>query len=485
MTFSGVTLPPVQEAQIMTFHTINVYETQTNIVFNVTSMPFMDLNLSALLPQVEQYQLDLSSLDLNTSAIARFNGTLYALNVTSGQNETLKPLIPVKIVSYSKIFTYMENLTYGTVKLDLYNTTQKINGEETEVTVLYYLEATGNYTVTLTTTMVPESSGGYSHVSTFIHYTSPEVNISDWFGDWIVLNFTHTLTKHYNYVAQALVFASEKIYTNMSDPYQYYLHKAYPIMASTLYKLTNTIKTELKNIDKPVKQSIALAIDPLLRAKRAFKIDEARGRSRKTSSTSSSSGFELPSIKWKNNKIIVNYKGTTGTISFWNEFMWHFPWYKLHITLSTKNLWVEIVVPLFGKITIKTTGTLTNTIKNLTNRKAFRGGVLRGGVIEALAFVGAYLPAETAWCYGFLVIAPLAAYLIAEGYGKYGRSWDYVAYLAGFLGVLAFGTGPLGVETIIEKIPLIKPDSGTAMAITLAIVIIMGVIALIGTLSNL
>jgi len=423
----------------------------------------MDLNLSALSLQVEQYQLDLNSLDLNISAVASFNGTMYSLNVTSGRNETLEPLIPVRIVSYSEIFTYMENLTYGTVKLDLYNTTQKINGKEKEVIVLYYLEATGNYTVTLTTTMVPESSGGYSHVLTFIHYTSPEVNISDWFGDWIVLNFTHTLTKHYSYVAQALVFASEKIYTNMSDPYQYYLHKAYPIMASTLYKLTNTIKTELKNIDKPVKQSIALAIDPLLRAKRTFKIDEARGRSRKTSSTSSSSGFELPSIKWKNNKIIVNYKGTTGTISFWNEFMWHFPWYKLHIVLSTQNLQVEIVVPLFGKITIKTSGTLTNTIKNLTNRKAFGYGCVAGTAVEGLVVFGSFLSSTTAACCAIALLNTALAALLA-GYYRYGESWEYAAYLAGFLWILVLGvTG----EPVITKIPRVKIDSLILMTLIL------------------
>ncbi len=117
------------------------------------------------------------------------------------------------------------------------------------------------YTVIVTTVGILENEE-YTHMLTFLYYSSPEVNVSNWFGDWITLNLTHSLAKHYELIAKVLTYAAENTYTYI-NVYSYFLKIAYTRTAEQCHKISQTITTQLQQYNKQIKQAIALAIDPL------------------------------------------------------------------------------------------------------------------------------------------------------------------------------------------------------------------------------
>ena len=131
---------------------------------------------------------------------------------------------------------------------------------------------------------------------------------------------------------------------------------------------------------------------------------------------------------------------------------------------------MEIVVPLFGKITIKTSGTLTNTIKNLMKQKAFREGWMCDMAIFGILTVASWLPSIPA-IIGFITGSVLWAYLVARVF-TYHNLKDRVAFLAGIL------TAYIRLE--FEKVFHIAAcNPGARFTLTVAVTIYAGVMALL------
>jgi len=329
---SGVTLPPAQAGQQVTiFHTIYVKQVGNDIQYILSNETFLNMNFTEIFEEVQGYNLQI----VNSSTIASFDGeiinianiTTINLNETFEENSTTSiNETEVEAVEEAETCETLSETNstqfYSKIEVSTVNTT--INGKPTLVDTVKYTFANKNHTVIITTVAVPENKEKYSHVLTFLYYTDPWVNVSQWFGDWIILNFTHTLAQHYQYVAEALEYAAENIYTHQKDYYSQQLAKAYKVLSNLVAELHLKTLNELNYMNKPIEQSVCLAIDPLMSI--------AKSLFRKIGSIIS--GVKVTFSWWSGIKIWV-HGHLAAKITFWHQTMWHYPWYRLHIVART------------------------------------------------------------------------------------------------------------------------------------------------------
>ena len=333
---SGVTLPPAQAGQQVTiFHTIYVKQVGNDIQYILSNETFLNMNFTEIFEEVQGYNLQI----VNSSTIASFNGeiinianiTTINLNETFEENSTTSiNETEVEAVEEAETCETLSETNstqfYSKIEVSTVNTT--INGKPTLVDTVKYTFANKNHTVIITTVAVPENKEKYSHVLTFLYYTDPWVNVSQWFGDWIILNFTHTLAQHYQYVAEALEYAAENIYTHQKDYYSQQLAKAYKVLSNLVAELHLKTLNELKYMNKPIEQSVCLAIDPLMSI--------AKSLFRKIGSIIS--GVKVTFSWWSGIKIWV-HGHLAAKITFWHQTMWHYPWYRLHTVFDISTPW--------------------------------------------------------------------------------------------------------------------------------------------------
>ena len=333
---SGVTLPPAQAGQQVTiFHTIYVKQVGNDIQYILSNETFLNMNFTEIFEEVQGYNLQI----VNSSTIASFNGEIINIaNITTiNLNETFKENsttsmneTEVEAVEEAETCETLSETNstqfYSKIEVSTVNTT--INGKPTLVDTVKYTFANKNHTVIITTVAVPENKEKYSHVLTFLYYTDPWVNVSQWFGDWIILNFTHTLAQHYQYVAEALEYAAENIYTHQKDYYSQQLAKAYKVLSNLVAELHLKTLNELNYMNKPIEQSVCLAIDPLMSI--------AKSLFRKIGSIIS--GVKVTFSWWSGIKIWV-HGHLAAKITFWHQTMWHYPWYRLHTVFDISTPW--------------------------------------------------------------------------------------------------------------------------------------------------
>jgi len=333
---SGVTLPPAQAGQQVTiFHTIYVKQVGNDIQYILSNETFLNMNFTEIFEEVQGYNLQI----VNSSTIASFNGeiinianiTTINLNETFEENSTTSiNETEVEAVEEAETCETLSETNstqfYSKIEVSTVNTT--INGKPTLVDTVKYAFANKNHTVIITTVAVPENKEKYSHVLTFLYYTDPWVNVSQWFGDWIILNFTHTLAQHYQYVAEALKYAAENIYAHQKDYYSQQLAKAYKVLSNLVAELHLKTLNELKYMNKPIEQSVCLAIDPLMSI--------AKSLFRKIGNIIS--GVKVTFNWWSGIKIWV-HGHLAAKITFWHQTTWHYPWYRLHTVFDIPTPW--------------------------------------------------------------------------------------------------------------------------------------------------
>ena len=245
---------------MQTFHSFYVQQVDGETIIGLADQPPLEINLT----EIEELQKDYEPL-INSIK----NMTNSPENTTANTaNETYENYTAYNYILGNETYENASNLElpFEFIQIDNYttlfalNTSTEIDNETKNTFMLEYVYE-NDYTVIVTTVGILENEE-YTYMLTFLYYSSPEVNVSNWFGDWITLNLTHSLAKHYELIAKVLTYAAENTYTYI-NVYSYFLKIAYTRTAEQCHKISQTITTQLQRYNKQIKQAIALAIDPL------------------------------------------------------------------------------------------------------------------------------------------------------------------------------------------------------------------------------
>ena len=276
LILSGTTSNVAATAQTMQiFHTFNTQLQNGTITISISNETPIDLNLTEIQQLQEEYQAILGTYmqsmkevenktieEIKNSTIEEIAETLNMTveelneqfeNLTSAAENSNSSLVNyVQLDNSSLIFFFNLTLENGTINTAVIRYVKNCLNEEPA------------YKVVITTVALREETW-YVQAFTLLHYSSPEVNVSNWFGDWITLNYTHSLAEHYKYIAETLNYAVENIYASRNDTYSKYLTVAYQVLAEECIKLSETIETnsQLKLLNGYIIQAIALVVDPL------------------------------------------------------------------------------------------------------------------------------------------------------------------------------------------------------------------------------
>jgi len=228
-------------------------------IIGLADQPPLEINLTEIEELQKEYEQLINSIK---------NMTNSPENTANTTNETYENYTAYNYMLGNETYENVSNLElpFEFIQIDNYttlfalNTSTEIDNETKNTFMLEYVYE-NEYTVIVTTVGILENEE-YTHMLTFLYYSSPEVNVSNWFGDWITLNLTHSLAKHYELIAKVLTYAAENTYTYI-NVYSYFLKIAYTRTAEQCHKISQTITTQLQRYNKQIKQAIALAIDPI------------------------------------------------------------------------------------------------------------------------------------------------------------------------------------------------------------------------------
>nr|MDO8046072.1 hypothetical protein [Candidatus Baldrarchaeota archaeon] len=244
---------------MQTFHSFYVQQVDGETIIGLADQPPLEINLTEIEELQKEYEQLINSIK---------NMTNSPENTANTANETYENYTAYNYMLGNETYENVSNLElpFEFIQIDNYttlfalNTSTEIDNETKNTFMLEYVYE-NEYTVIVTTVGILENEE-YTHMLTFLYYSSPEVNVSNWFGDWITLNLTHSLAKHYELIAKVLTYAAENTYTYINI-YSYFLKIAYTRTAEQCHKISQTITTQLQRYNKQIKQAIALAIDPI------------------------------------------------------------------------------------------------------------------------------------------------------------------------------------------------------------------------------
>ncbi len=244
---------------MQTFHSFYVQQVDGETIIGLADQPPLEINLTEIEELQKEYEPLINSIK---------NMTNSPENTANTANETYENYTAYNYMLGNETYENVSNLElpFEFIQIDNYttlfalNTSTEIDNETKNTFMLEYVYE-NDYTVIVTTVGILENEE-YTHMLTFLYYSSPEVNVSNWFGDWITLNLTHSLAKHYELIAKVLTYAAENTYTYI-NVYSYFLKIAYTRTAEQCHKISQTITTQLQQYNKQIKQAIALAIDPV------------------------------------------------------------------------------------------------------------------------------------------------------------------------------------------------------------------------------
>ena len=248
LILSGTTSNVAATAQTMQiFHTFNVTLGENGLNIEVTPGSLIDFNVTNL---NTSYAIgDLNATVLNASDIEVFNETL----METFNNDTLAEIEENMLNAIASDRYVQAGLRNLMIENDTYSS----------FTLQYFLANNESRVVVVTVGILNNDTSYYSHLMTFLYYSSIHVNVSYWFGDTIIFNFTHSLAEHYVYIAQVLQYAVNNIYRVNSTLEAQYLTAAYETLAQICYDIHNLIKTTYNEYNLPIKEATILAIDPL------------------------------------------------------------------------------------------------------------------------------------------------------------------------------------------------------------------------------
>jgi len=244
LILSGTTSNVAATAQTMQiFHTFNVTLGENGLNIEVTPGSLIDFNVTNL---NTSYAIgDLNATVLNASDIEVLMETFNNDTLAEIEENMLNAIASDRYVQAGLRNLMIENDTYSSFTLQ------------------YFLANNESRVVVVTVGILNNDTSYYSHLMTFLYYSSIHVNVSYWFGDTIIFNFTHSLAEHYVYIAQVLQYAVNNIYRVNSTLEAQYLTAAYETLAQICYDIHNLIKTTYNEYNLPIKEATILAIDPL------------------------------------------------------------------------------------------------------------------------------------------------------------------------------------------------------------------------------